>query len=268
MGARSILDLAVDVLETAAPADKCAAADAVGEALRSGAPLGPGRAPPQRPARPERPALLPPRDVPKRKMTNPAGRIALIHAVAHIELNAIDLAFDMTARFTHAAEGLGLDPAAFAADWIAVGIDEARHFTILQNRLSALGARYGDLPAHDGLWRAAMDTADDILARLAIAPMVLEARGLDVTPTMIKGLSAAGDEASADLLRVIYQEEVDHVRKGATWFHRVCNARGLEPAPTFHHLVETRFAGQQKPPFNSDARSAAGLPEDFYAEQR
>ena len=187
-------------------------------------------------------------------------RIALLHALAHIELNAIDLAWDIAARFPG-------QPRAFYDDWVAVGADEARHFLMLSDRLDACGAAYGDLPAHDGLWQAAMDTADDLLARLAVVPLVLEARGLDVTPAMIERLERAGDDASAAILAVIYREEVGHVATGMRWFMHVCGERGVEPETTWKAIVAQRFRGRIKPPFNIEARERAGLPASYYAAE-
>lgn len=239
-----------------------------GRALAQSSLMAPLMAPltaPSRPARPAQPHLVPPHAVPRRRPGTRAGRIALLHALAHIEFNAIDLAFDMALRFCGAIGAAGLDQRRFVADWFAVGHDEARHFTMLNERLGALGAAYGESPAHDGLWHAAEQTSDDALARLAIAPMVLEARGLDVTPGMIEKLSAAGDHDSADILRVILREEVDHVRKGHQWFDALCAARALDPRAHFRALVSERFAGRLKPPFNEDARREAGLMPDFYS---
>lgn len=216
--------------------------------------------PPDRPGRPERPPLRPPRDVPRRRITSgEAGRVALLHALAHIELNAIDLAFDIVARFAH--EDL---PRAFYDDWVAVGDDEARHYLMLAERLAELGAAYGDMNAHDGLWQAAAETADDLLARLAVVPLVLEARGLDVTPAMVAKLRNAGDDRSADMLQLIHDEEITHVAAGARWFRHVCGERGLDPAETYGALVRQRFKGSLKPPFNRASRDAAGLPAEFY----
>jgi len=198
--------------------------------------------------------------VPRRSLGSPAGRVALLHAVAHIEFNAIDLAWDMVARFA----GHGI-PRAFADDWVAVAADEAEHFALLAARLADLGAAYGDLPAHDGIWEAAGKTAHDLLARLAVVPMVLEARGLDVTPAMIARLDLAGDRASADVLRRIYAEEVAHVAAGTRWFAWVCGERGVDPVPTWRRLVPTFCQGVLKPPFNEDARERAGIPRPFYA---
>ena len=213
-----------------------------------------------RPARPPAPALVPPMKVPKRKISaDLRGRIALLHALAHIELNAIDLAWDLVARFG-AAKG-----PEFCDDWVAVGADEGRHFLLLDDRLAELGASYGDLSAHDGLWQAAADTAGDFLARLAVVPMVLEARGLDVTPATVDRLRAAGDAASADILMIIYRDEIDHVGAGSRWFKRACTERGLDPVATWRDLVACYFGGRLKPPFNDDARAAAGFLKAMYA---
>ncbi len=252
---------AVAALETADTAAKTDAVGAFCRAWRDGAigEIG-AAAPPARPARPERPVLHPPRDMPKRgRARSQSGRIALLHALAHIELNAVDLACDIIARFTDA----GL-PRAFFDDWVMVADEEALHFTLLADRLAALGATYGDLPAHDGLWQAAAETAHDVLARLAVVPLVLEARGLDVTPAMIANLRRAGDEPSASMLARIYADEIGHVAVGRRWFDHVCAARGLDPAPTFHGLVRRHFRGALKPPFNTDARERAGLEAAFY----
>jgi uncharacterized ferritin-like protein (DUF455 family) len=202
---------AVAVLEAADPRLKARLTRETAEAWRRGeiAQVGTG-APPARPARPEQPPLKAPREVPRRRISaGPRGRIALLHALAHIELNAIDLAWDLIARFA----GPEL-PRGFADDWVKVAEEEARHFGLLSRRLRELGARYGDLPAHDGLWQAAEATAHDLLARLAVVPLVLEARGLDVTPAMIAKLEAAGDGASAGILETIYRDEIGHVAIG------------------------------------------------------
>ena len=217
--------------------------------------------PPDRPARPTRPRLLPPRDMPKRRAGGEReSRVALLHAIAHIELNAIDLAWDLIARF--AAE---TPPRAFFDDWIAVADEEAAHHGLLAERLAALGAAYGDLPAHDGLWEAAAGTAEDFLARLAVVPLVLEARGLDVTPAMIGRLERAGDLESGVVLRRIYRDEIAHVAAGRRWFEWACRREGISPVETYHNRVRRYFKGALKPPFNEDARSQAGLSAAFYA---
>ncbi|WP_241095047.1 ferritin-like domain-containing protein [Marinicauda algicola] len=258
---------ALGVLNTSGPAAKAGEALRVAEAWRRGALALPSSCPldlPERPARPARPELVPPGQVPRRRLNGQAGRFALMHAVAHIEFNAIDLAFDMVARFSGASDFDTLDRRTFVSDWIGVGEDEARHFEMIEQRLAELGGAYGDLPAHDGLWGAATATSDDVLARLAIAPLVLEARGLDVTPGMIEKLKSAGDRESAARLEVIYREEIGHVAAGARWFERVCGVRGLDRVKTFHRMVETRFKGGLKRPFNAKARERAGLYPDFY----
>ena len=216
--------------------------------------------PPARPARPPRAQLCPPRDMPKRRKGGAAGRAAFVHAIAHIELNAIDLAWDIVARFT--GEVL---PQAFYDDWVSVALDEAEHFAMLSNRLAELGYAYGDLPAHDGLWQAATDTADDLLARLAVVPMILEARGLDTTPDAVRRLSEAGDHETATILETIGREEIPHVAAGVRWFEFLCERRGREPVAAFHDLVRSRFNGVIKAPFNHAARRAAGMAEPYYA---
>lgn len=216
---------------------------------------------PARPARPERPELLPPNRMPKRgKGGTEAGRIALIHALAHIEFVAIDLAFDLVGRFG------GHFPRGFADDWMRVGAEEAMHFAILDRRLRQLGSFYGAHPAHDGLWEAAEETAHDPLARLAIVPMVLEARGLDITPQTVARLEAARDGKTADILRRILKDEVRHVAAGVRWFTHACVIRGDSPSNVWRTLVSAHFRGTLKPPFNDSARAAAGLTMEFYGE--
>ena len=217
------------------------------------------RLPPDRPGRPEKPELVPPRLLKRRSLKSVRGRIALLHALAHIELNAIDLALDIVARL--AAEAM---PRSFFDGWMLVAFEEAKHFSLLRDRLVSLGASYGNLPAHDGLWQAAQDTKGHLFARLAIVPLVLEARGLDVTPSMIEQLTSVGDEKSADILRIIYEDEKGHVATGAKWFRFSCMRQGLDPATTFQRLVRQHFHGQVKPPFNNLARSAAGLTPTFW----
>ena len=249
------------VLTTADAAEKAHCSRATAAAWRSGQLTAIGAtAPPDRPARPAKPELRAPREMPKRRAGKTrAGRIALLHALAHIELNAIDLAWDLMVRFADC----GL-PRGFYDDWVRVGDDEARHFLALQDRLADFDAAYGDLPAHDGLWQAAEATAHDPLARLAVVPLVLEARGLDVTPPMIARMEAAEDPQTAALLTMIYQDEITHVAAGHTWFEHLCTARGLAPLPTWQSLVRTHFRGNLKPPFNQAARTQAGLTPGYY----
>ncbi len=182
----------------------------------------------------------------------------MLHALAHIEYGAIDLAFDMAGRF-----GAGF-PRAFADDWIAVGADEAIHFAMLDRRLRAFHSHYGALPAHDGLWEAAAATAADPLARLAVVPMVLEARGLDVTPATIAAFERGGDARSAAILGRIYRDEIRHVAAGTRWFEYGCKARGYAIVAHWQRLIREHFRGGLKPPFNDSARGEAGLSREFY----
>jgi len=249
------------VLGASDPAEKVALTRRFAEDWRAGRlALGGEARLPDRPARPALPELQPPRDMPRRRAARSReGRIALLHALAHIELNAIDLAWDLVARFG------GPDlPRDFHDDWIAVAAEEAEHFALITTRLGAAGARYGDLPAHDGLWEAAEATAGDLLARLAVVPLVLEARGLDVTPAMILRLDRNGDPESAAALRILLADEIGHVAAGVRWFRWECAQRALDPADTWRGLVRAHFKGALKPPFNDAARRAAGMEPAFY----
>ncbi|MBD1549315.1 ferritin-like domain-containing protein [Roseibium aggregatum] len=214
---------------------------------------------PDRPGRPDKPVLLAPRDMPKRALGGDAGRLALIHSLAHIELNAVDLTWDLIGRFADIRL-----PRSYYDDWVRVGLEEAKHFSMLEDRLAKLGARYGDLPAHDGLWQAAQETGHDLAARLAIIPLVLEARGLDITPPMIEKAESLGDADTARALSVIYRDEKNHVAFGAKWFRFLCDRIGIRPEPAFHGYVRRHFKGALKPPFNDRARSEAGLTPGFY----
>lgn len=203
------------------------------------------------PGRPVRPALISPRDVPNRGLGTVEGRAALVHAVAHIEFNAINLALDAAWRFREM-------PPTFTADWISVAQDEARHFQLLSTRLNELGYAYGDFEAHNGLWEAAEKTRHDVLQRMALVPRVLEARGLDVTPGMIRRLTELRDTVTVAALKIILEEEVRHVAIGTRWFHFLCAQRGLEPQTTFLDLLR-EFNVKVRPPLNTTARSAAGF---------
>ena len=215
--------------------------------------------PPLQPARPESPVLLSPRDVPKRKPGSIQGRIAILHAVAHIELNAVNLHWDIVARFSDIAM-----PTGFYDDWVKAAAEESNHFNLVSDCLETLDSYYGALPAHAGMWRAAEDTARDLLARLAVVPMVLEARGLDVTPNMIEIFKRAKDISAIEALETIYAEEVSHVAYGAKWFNFLCGRNNKDPKEVFHSLVRTYFKGSLKPPFNQEKRADAGIPPDFY----
>jgi uncharacterized ferritin-like protein (DUF455 family) len=260
----SLAEMAVEVLTTADGRAKTALgrrhAAAWFAARAAGNPLPVGLAdPPLRPARPEKPDLLPPREVPRRRPGSPQGRIALLHAVAHIELNAVDLHWDIIARFTDHPM-----PPGFYDDWVKAADEEAKHFNLISDVLESLGSHYGALPAHAGMWRAAEDTADDLKGRLAVVPMVLEARGLDVTPGMIEIFRKAGVDQAIAALEVIYAEEVGHVAYGSKWFNWLCGRDGEDPKDVFHALVRQYFHGALKPPFNEEKRAEAGLPPDFY----
>ncbi|MGH7031691.1 MAG: ferritin-like domain-containing protein [Stellaceae bacterium] len=260
LAAKSLTAGAVAILATPDPAAKAAAGRALAAFWAEGAlPVGDAE-PPPRPSRPARPVLRPAREMPKRRnFGSLAGRTALLHALAHIELNAIDLGWDIIARFAAEAPSR-----AFFDDWVGVATEEAGHFELLAARLADFGAGYGDLPAHDGLWQAAAATAHDLLARLAVVPLVLEARGLDVTPRMALRLERVGDNRSAAILHHIYRQEIGHVAVGVRWFERLCRERGLAPEAVFRERVARCFKGDLKPPFNHAARRAANFPARYY----
>ncbi len=259
--ARSLVEGANTVLGTADADAKCAATADFAAQWRNGRIklIGQTRSP-NRPQRPARPPMLQPADVPRRKINRgTAGRIAQLHALAHIELNAVDLAWDIIARFSDRDL-----PREFFDDWVLVADEEAKHFGMLADRLADFDAAYGDLPAHDGLWDSAIETSHDLAARLAVVPLVLEARGLDVTPVMITKLRAVDDEETAALLEIIYRDEIGHVEIGHRWFEFECAHLGLPAATHWRDLVQQHFRGDLKPPFNIDARDAAGVPQDWY----
>ncbi len=246
-------------LLTADPADKVMATRQIARDWRLGR-LSPSFdcTMPDRPARPDKPETLSPNKMPRRKGGGVAGQIAMLHALAHIEFIAIDLALDMAGRF---GDGFSDD---FVSDWLGVAADEAMHFALLDRRLRALGSHYGALPAHDGLWEAAETTAHDVLARIAIVPMVLEARGLDVSPMTIARFANQGDTASARIMQRIYSDEIRHVRVGSRWFTQICESQGMSTTWHWQSLVRTYFRGGLKPPFNDSARESAGLPREYY----
>lgn len=206
------------------------------------------------PGRPERPRLVDPAALPSRNLGDPQGLAALVHALAHIELNAVDLALDAVYRFR------GLPPG-FYADWLRVAEEEAGHFALLRTHLRELGADYGDFDAHDGLWRMACRTAHDPLVRMALVPRVLEARGLDVSPGMIARLQGVGAHRAADILGIIYRDEIGHVAIGTRWFRHLCAERDLEPRNTFAALVSEYLSGGVRGPFDLEGRRRAGFTE-------
>jgi uncharacterized ferritin-like protein (DUF455 family) len=214
---------------------------------------------PDRPGRPDLPKLVPPQQTKKRSLRSEKGRFALLHAIAHIELNAIDLAWDIVARFAN--QGM---PRSFFDGWVRVALEESKHFSLLQERLSEMGGAYGDLDAHDGLWEAAQVTSHGLTARLAVVPLILEARGLDITPSLLEKMEEIGDDRSARIFHIIYRDEQGHVAVGAKWFRYLCLREGKEPAAAFQELVRKHFRGPLKPPFNDMARARAGLTPGFY----
>jgi len=201
---------------------------------------------------PPRPPLEVPERMPRRQLNGPENHAALIHALAHIEFNAINLALDAVQRFA------GL-PADFYRDWLRVAAEEAYHFSLLRDHLRSLGKDYGDFPAHAGLWEMAEKTAHDPLARMALVPRLLEARGLDVTPDIQRKLRGYGDAAGADILNIILRDEIGHVAAGDRWFRYLCTQRGLEPEAAFQELLATPGVPRPRRPFNEAARLAAGF---------
>lgn len=261
-----------DTLAIASPTQKALATRALSASLSPNTllPLRTDFAFADVPGREDAPVLVPPAQVQKRSITaGKKGRFALLHALAHIELNAINLALDIALRFGCGNEdennkGHALFPAQFTHEWLGVADDEAKHFLLLNERLQALGGSYGDLPAHDGLWESALATKDDAKARLAVVPMVLEARGLDVTPMMIEKFTAVRDFESVAALKVIYKDEVGHVDVGRRWFEELCDRDGLIYEETWQALVKRYFKGVLKRPFNQPARSKAGMEPPYY----
>ncbi|TDV20794.1 ferritin-like domain-containing protein [Paraburkholderia caballeronis] len=209
-------------------------------------------APADLPGRPACPELVEPRGLKRRSMSTPHGRVVLLHALAHIEFNAINLALDAVWRFPRM-------PAAFYADWLKVAAEEAYHFSLLRARLADYGHAYGDFPAHNGLWEMCERTRDDVLARMALVPRTLEARGLDASPPIRARLKQAGDDVSAGILDVILRDEVGHVRIGNHWFRHLCGERGLDPHDAWRDLAARYHAPRLRGPFNFDARRSAGF---------
>jgi uncharacterized ferritin-like protein (DUF455 family) len=207
------------------------------------------------PGRPAKPELVPPLEVPRRKMTTPAGRAAMIHALTHIEFNAINLALDAVCRF----RGM---PDDFLGDWLKVAAEEALHFRLLRAHLQTLDYDYGDFPAHNGLWEMAVKTAHDPLVRMALVPRVLEARGLDATPAIIEKLKSVNDTKAVDVLGIIERDEIGHVAIGSCWYLYLCEQRGLDPLITFKALLKEYDAPPLKPPFNYAGRKAGGFSQE------
>lgn len=248
---------AIAALMMTAAADKVAAIHAIKDSDPVGAKdeiLATGLIP----GRGELPLLVPPTEVKRRKMDTPEGRAALIHALAHIEFNAINLALDILWRFA------GM-PDAFYRDWLKVAREEAEHFVLLQDHLQSMGYAYGDFTAHNGLWEMAEKTRDDLLARLALVPRTLEARGLDVTPQIRDRLKQCGDLAGAAILEIILREEIGHVAIGNHWYQALCKQRGADPVDCYRQLALQYQAAKQRGPFNLAARREAGFSEEELA---
>ncbi|WP_338881350.1 ferritin-like domain-containing protein [Achromobacter veterisilvae] len=243
--------LALAALAATAWRDKLAGVRAITDA----AALDCGRTftpPPGLPGRPPLPELVAPSQVPQRSMATQEGRAALLHALAHIEFNAVNLALDIMWRFA------GM-PEAFYRDWLRVAREEAHHFDLLRRRLEALGHAYGDFPAHNGLWEMAERTQDDLLARLALVPRTLEARGLDASPMIRNKLAGAADKESAAIVDIILADEIGHVAIGNFWYKRLCGQAGKDPVACYAELARRHGAPRLRGPFNLEARRAAGF---------
>lgn len=207
---------------------------------------------PTLPGQPDKPELVAPRDLPRRRNNAETGVATLIHAINHIEFNAINLAWDAVARF----EGL---PRQYYDDWARVAFEESQHFTLLREHLVSLGYDYGSFPAHNGMWEMAQKTHHDPLIRMALVPRVLEARGLDVTPKMMEKLRSTGDLKAVKILELILHEEIGHVTIGTHWFNYLCEQRGVDSLETFKDLLDTYFDGELRGPFHTEARKQAGF---------
>jgi len=261
---QDLFELGRACLAACDPAEKVAHTQRAGQLLRDGACRLDIDAAPLRldsPGRPDRPRLVHYSQLPGRKLGSREGRAAFIHALAHIEFNAINLAWDAVLRF----RGLPQD---FYRDWVRVAAEEALHFNLLDARLQGLGSGYGEFPAHDGLWEMAAKTAGDVLVRMALVPRVLEARGLDVTPAMIRRLQQAGDADTVAILDRLYADEIGHVEIGSRWYRYLCAQRGLEPAATFRALLADYDLDRIKSPVNEAARAQAGFDADELAMLR
>jgi uncharacterized ferritin-like protein (DUF455 family) len=250
--------LALQALMTSAPLAKAQATQALGlkgneinAQLNLDEPAG-------LPGRPAKPLLVPPRLVPKRSLNTPEGHAAIVHAITHIEFNAIDLALDVVWRFSDM-------PEAFYRDWLQVACEEATHFLLLNAHLNTLGYQYGDFPAHNSLWEMADKTKHDIVARLALVPRTLEARGLDASPPLRHKLHSLGDEAGAKILDIILRDEIGHVAIGNRWYRQVCSDRGLDPVAIYPELALQYKAPKLRGPFNLEARRKAGFDADELA---
>lgn len=249
----SVRRLALAALATRAWPDKLAAVRAIGDAV----PVDPDTQldePAGLPGRPDAPGLVPPGQVRQRSVQSPEGRAALLHALAHIEFNAVNLALDAVWRYDAM-------PHEYYRDWLRVAREEAYHFELLNDHLGSLGHVYGDFPAHNGLWEMAEKTRGDLLARLALVPRTLEARGLDASPLIRDKLAGAGDAAGAAILDIILRDEIGHVAIGNRWYRHLCAQRGLDPVVCYADLARRYGAPKLRGPFNLAARRQAGFDE-------
>lgn len=204
------------------------------------------------PGRPLKPDLVAPKNLPKRRLGSTEGHAALMHSIAHIEFNAVNLALDAIYRFQDM-------PKKFYEDWLGVAGEESYHFQMIREHLMHLGFEYGDFPAHDGLWMTTYETDHDPMVRMALVPRTLEARGLDVTPPMINKLRAIGDKRGVEILKILLHDEIGHVEVGSRWFRKLCEARGLNPFVTFQEIIKNYYHGDLRGPFNYEAREQAGF---------
>jgi len=258
----SLAERALACLRLADPDEKCEAvarlrADWLAGTLALPPPEAPVEAVPV-PGRPERPPLVPPQQVEHRGIGTREGHAALIHALAHIEFNAVNLALDAVYRFHDL-------PRDYYGDWLQVADEEARHFRLLRNHLRTLGFDYGAFSAHDGLWQMCVKTAHDPLVRMALVPRLLEARGLDANPALVAKLGRIKDTRGAEILGVILRDEIGHVRIGNRWYEHLCARRGLDPVATFRRLLTEYGAPRPRPPLHLDARRAAGFSDEELA---
>lgn len=253
-----LFDLAYTCLHETDPAQKCKLSHAAAEKWNAGLvqlqasqdvvsiPI---------PGRPTQPVLVAPRELSRRSTTSPEGLAALIHALCHIEFNAINLAWDAVYRFREMPED-------FYSDWIRVAEEESYHFQLLRAHLQGLGYDYGDFPAHNGLWEMALATDQDPMVRMALVPRVLEARGLDATPGIQRRLREAGDDAAVAILDIVQRDEIGHVAVGTRWFRYCCEQRGLAPSATFFRLLREHMKGRIRAPMAREAREAAGFSQE------
>jgi uncharacterized ferritin-like protein (DUF455 family) len=248
----------LSALQIRNPAEKCTATSALWCDQSQVNPAQVLPEPDHLPCRPDRPTLVSVLKVQKRSAHTVEGRAALIHSLAHIELNAVDLGLDIVWRFPDM-------PKQFYVDWAIVAQEEAKHFTLLAEHLSGLGHQYGDFPAHTGLWDMAERTKGDLLARLALVPRTLEARGLDASPPVRDKLLSAGDKRGAEILAIILQDEIGHVATGNRWYRWLCSQRSIDPIASYKALAEHYSAPKLRGPFNLAARRAAGFDEEELA---